>query len=139
MKKKFNHYYQHSFPTATFFTKEKIDSLFWNCVWQCVSILYSFASKYHKTVDFMAQCQNTHYLHTTFMQKALIPLIWKKIFSKRGNLKMLKMNSTPLYHFLKLICFNLKRLFYRRVDGSDYKKSGKEGLKLESFDKILQF
>ena len=38
---------------------------------------------------------------------------------------------------LKLICCNLIQLLYRRVDGSSYKKSWKEGLKLEFFDKIL--
>ena len=39
---------------------------------------------------------------------------------------------------LKLVCFNLIQLLYRHVNGSGYKKSGRKGLKLQFFGRILK-
>ena len=39
---------------------------------------------------------------------------------------------------LKLVCFNLIPLLYRHLHGSAYKKSGRKGLKLQFFGRILK-
>ena len=125
----------HGGTTEQFWVKDVSFYLIFLCIfWQFFE--FCFAQNFKLSINYLKNSFPCSKNYLICLNLSLNTPYFTSVFPSQWSLNLM----AAILLVIVLLCppnlIGLIRLFYRHIDGSGYKKSGREGLKLEFLDKI---